>query len=159
MNGATAEACRENVVKLNFCEGRRVKPGSKKCVSSLGACSNALQCLRGAIRLKTHEKRLCSLFLPKGLFFLHFNTSTVLFFLCLRCSATLQCHPVPAVMGKGCGRASHQYSANVSVQTVKILHIYTNKQSRIMPAQTHKNKQTCINVCWCSCVHIYTLTH
>ena len=86
----------------------------------------------------------CSLFLRMRV--LHLNTSTVLFFLCRRRSAALLCHPVPAVMGKGCGRASHQYSATVRVQTHTKYCIFT-PTSRMICKDKRTNKQTCINVC------------
>lgn len=108
-------------------------------ISCMCKCAAALT---GAIR----QIKRCFLYLPKGV--LHLHTSTALFFLRLRCSATLQCHPVPAVMGKGRGRASHQHSATVSVhtQTLEAPRIYTNKWSRICKHK-HTNKQTRINVC------------
>lgn len=44
MNGAMAEVCGKNVLKLNF-RGQYVKPRSKRRVSSSEACLNVLQCL------------------------------------------------------------------------------------------------------------------
>lgn len=67
------------------------------------------------VRLNAH---IAVLFPTKGGFALEHKHSAVLC-LCPICSARLQCHPVPAVMGKGCGRASHQYSATIGVQTHK----------------------------------------
>lgn len=63
---------------------------------------------RSAVRLSF------SFFLIFLFFFFHSNRPSAVL---SPVPATLQCHPAPAVMGKGCGRASHQYSTTVSVQT------------------------------------------
>lgn len=55
--------------------------------------------------------------------------------------ATLRCHPAPSVMGKGSGRASHQYSTAVSVQT------HTNTGDTAFP---NANRHI-ISVQSCSC--------
>lgn len=83
-------------------------------------------------------------------------TRTVLLCLWPRCGATLQCHPVPAVMGEGCGGASHQYSATGPKHRNTENAAYLHKQEWLAYANTmtQVNKHALLRVHICTPIGI-----
>lgn len=109
--------------------------------------------LRRAIRLR-HIK-CCSLFLVKGGFAFEHKHSAVLSLPEMQCHAAVP--PGPGSHGKGVWKGlssifSHWQCPNT--QTLKILHIYTNKWTCICKHK-HANRQTCTEIC--VYLHISTL--